>query len=161
LADRERGNNQIRRRKKANNDHVGTVSYRLDIQYRYEVANQSHVGSRVNYTGESYDLKADAELVARRYPVNSKVDVYYNPGNVTESVLEPGTSASNYWFLLIVPPIMFLMGIFCCYCAWRGTQQYRAGERGLRKKKKVREDGDKTETEQESRPRKKPRRGEL
>jgi hypothetical protein len=66
-----------------------TVSYRIDIQYKYDVSDCNYVGNRFSYSGNDYDLDTSEKMLTE-YAVGTLIPVYYNPSNPVESVLKPG-----------------------------------------------------------------------
>ena len=50
------------------------------------------------------------QTLVDRYPDNSKTDVYYNPADPSESVLEPGSS-SGLTFLYVIGAAFLLFGL--------------------------------------------------
>lgn len=96
-----------------NRDEDGT-SYDAEIRYEYVVNDQQYNGDMVNF-GEYSGSHAHAEGIVNRYPVGQTVQVYYNPAEVTEAVLEPGVSTSSYLVLgigLIFALVPFIFGPF-------------------------------------------------
>jgi hypothetical protein len=92
------------------------VSYRPDLQYSYEVAGKWYVGYRIGIDTVWFRTKQEADDVVGRYAANRDFDVYYDPENAKNSVLEPGVSSRSYWKLAI-PPAMLLIGIAVCWGA--------------------------------------------
>ena len=57
----------------------------------------SYSGDRIEYGTLGKDNPAHAERIVDNYPKGKNVRVYYMPGQVTESILEPGITLST-WF---------------------------------------------------------------
>ena len=72
-----------------------STSYRAIIKYEYTVAETKHVGDQISFGGSSTSMSAARE-VANRYPTGAEVDVYYDPEDQEEAVLEAGKSLSTY-----------------------------------------------------------------
>ena len=66
-----------------------TVSYRIDIVYKYDVSDCNYFGSRISYSVNGYDLDRSEKMLTE-YAVGTLIPVYFNPSNPVESVLEPG-----------------------------------------------------------------------
>lgn len=87
-----------------------TSTYKPDIAYRYKVHDRSYSSSRIALM----DLASSpryAQNIVDRYPDNSSVQVYYNPANPAEAVLEPGES-SGLSVLYIAGWLFAVAGIF-------------------------------------------------
>lgn len=59
------------------------------VRYRYRVGGQDFDGDRIAIGGQALTTRVLAGRLAGRYPVGAHVDVYVDPGNPSESVLEP------------------------------------------------------------------------
>ena len=68
------------------------------------VNDQRYTGTRISLTDYSSN-QSYAEGLAAKYPVEQRVDVYYDPANPTKSVLETGANWVQY----------VLMGMGCCF----------------------------------------------
>ena len=79
-------------------------TYRADVQYCYEVEGKEYTSNRVFFGDMLFG--SSKSLVDKRlsqYPVSKKVDVYFDPENHAESVLETGN----------IPSIVRNIGIGC------------------------------------------------
>ncbi|MCI5207547.1 MAG: DUF3592 domain-containing protein, partial [Candidatus Electrothrix sp. ATG2] len=56
---------------------------------------------------------AAAEKIVRQYPKGGEVEIYYNPGDPEESVLQPG-----YFGGLLFFPIMGVMAMLAGVFSW-------------------------------------------
>ena len=104
----------VRRESSVDADGDTSYSYYPDVQYRFRAAGQEFVGDKITFgmrTG--YGRSSKAQEIANRYPVGSRVQVYYNPQKPSEAVLD--RSAKNSVVLLIVGGVMVLLG-FCAGC---------------------------------------------
>ncbi len=64
--------------------------FKPDIVYRYRVNGVELLGSRLHFAGRLYSGSPGyARRVVERYPLGSRVAVYYNPANAAEAVLQP------------------------------------------------------------------------
>lgn len=67
-------------------------TFKADIVYRYKVNGRSYSSSRMALL-DLASTAGRAQTLVDRYPDQSKIDVYYNPADPADSVLEPGSSA--------------------------------------------------------------------
>jgi len=74
------------------------ASYSADILYEYHLDGAKLNGSRVSFGELSSGDASDASRVLSRYPEGTKVQVYYNPDDPFDAVLEPGMN-KGVWFL--------------------------------------------------------------
>jgi hypothetical protein len=72
------------------------------IVYSYAIRGSEFTSDKIGLTDfAQYKKKEDAARVAGAYPVNSKVTVYYNPGNAEEALLEPGIKGEHIFMSLM------------------------------------------------------------
>lgn len=91
---------------------TGSAStYKADIVYRYKVHGRSYSSSKIAFLDLATSSTNRAQNLVDRYPDNSTVQVYYNPANPAESVLEPG-DASGITFLYLVGSLFAAGGLF-------------------------------------------------
>jgi len=69
-----------------------TSTYKADIAYRYKVQGKSYSSSRIALLDLASSSR-NAQTVVDRYPDNASVQVYYNPADPSDAVLEPGESS--------------------------------------------------------------------
>lgn len=74
---------QVRRTNKSRSEYPVVV-------YQYEVNGQSYQGQRVKASDKfmSIRLAGETQATVARYPIGSRVTVYYDPANPSESALE-------------------------------------------------------------------------
>jgi hypothetical protein len=72
------------------------------ITYSYRVMGKDYVGTRITRTNMSIGGSLYTPRVLERYPVDKRVDVFYNPDNPQEAVLEQGSPASGIFLLVAV-----------------------------------------------------------
>jgi len=72
-----------------------STSYRAVVRYEYTVGDKQHTSGRISFGGTSTSMGAAKELVGR-YPKGAEVDVYYDPDDPEQAVLESGKQASSY-----------------------------------------------------------------
>ena len=72
-----------------------STSFSPEVRYQYEVKGAVYTGTRIGFTGRSYNRPIRAQEVLAAYPVRSQVAVYFNPQKPGDSVLvrqAPGSS---------------------------------------------------------------------
>lgn len=79
-----------------------TTTYEALIRYQYNVAGQEHQGMRRTFSDVRTSSRSRTEKILERYPAGSSVTVYYDPGDPSASVLEPGVGLMSYILLLLV-----------------------------------------------------------
>jgi hypothetical protein len=77
-------------------DAEGGDSYSPEVAYTYAVSGRAFEGERIKFGENSYGSRSRAEAIAAGYPVGRQVEVYYEPANPSNAVLEPGLSAGSY-----------------------------------------------------------------
>lgn len=99
-------------------DQDGSVSYSAKVLYAYSVNGAEHTGSTVVFGDYGSSDPGHAGGIVGRYPLGSKVQVYYDPVNSNVSVLEPGAGWSS--FVGIIAGILFaIIGVFGFAVSWR------------------------------------------
>ena len=95
-------------------------TYYPSVSYEYRVGGQSFNGTRIGIGGAvGTARKADAEAVAKRYAVGSKVDVYYDPANPEYAVLVRGANIIMVWVIAGCGAIALIFGMALAI-AWSG-----------------------------------------
>lgn len=85
-----------------------TSRYVLHIVYTYTVDSTEYSSEKIGLTNYAqYKKKVDAESAIDKYPLNSKVTVYYNPDKVDEAILKPGIRGEHA-FMFFLGLIIFL-----------------------------------------------------
>ncbi len=75
----------------------GKTTYGFDVEYRYKVEGQELTCSNVFFGGNSSSSDSTAAYrVTRRYSKHTKVEVYYDPQQPANAVLEPGAHWQSY-----------------------------------------------------------------
>ena len=69
------------------------------VEFEYSVEGKSFRGDRIRFATSTYADYKSAEVVTKRYSVGRTVPVFYDPEDVSNSVLEPGKSGSR-WYLI-------------------------------------------------------------
>jgi len=90
---------------------VGTVNqYIATVEYNYNVRNNEYTGDKID-VGPVGSLPWLEEEKIKPYQVGARVQVYYNPQDHSEAILEPGVKSGTIWWL-VVPIIIIVAGIF-------------------------------------------------
>jgi hypothetical protein len=87
----------------------GKIQYVADVQYEYTVDDKKYQNDVVRVRGNSTDSKSTAEKIVSKYPVESKIDVYYDKSDSSDALLEPGADFVNY--IIMISPLFFA-GLF-------------------------------------------------
>jgi len=66
------------------------IMYAAEIRYTYQIDGQEMHGSQVTFGDISTSNQRNAERAVGQYKLGSAVQVYYNPDNPLEAVLQPG-----------------------------------------------------------------------
>ena len=102
-------------------DGEGGTTYCLYVSYQYTVNGKTYDGDRVSYSTEnscnSWSKNADDD-----YPEGKEITVYYDPGNPSESVLQPGLSGVDFFMCCFC--IFPLIGLFLLYASLSSTITY-------------------------------------
>lgn len=78
------------------------------IVYSYTIDTMDYSSEKIGLTNYAqYKRESDAKVEADKYPVNSKVTVYYNPSNAKEAILKPGIKGEHI-FMFSIGLIIFL-----------------------------------------------------
>jgi hypothetical protein len=98
----------------ANSEGDTMTAHRARIHYKYRVNDREYVGDKLNFGGESVhsSLRGRAESKTRAYPEGKAVQVYVNPQNPSEAVLEldaPGARMLN-----IIGIVLGVLGVLLC-----------------------------------------------
>ena len=89
----------------------GVSTFKADIAYRYKVNGANYSSSKVALLDLASSSSGRAQSIVQRYPDKSKVQVYYNPADPSEAILEPG-SVGGINFLYLVGGIFATAGVF-------------------------------------------------
>ncbi|BDX38198.1 hypothetical protein CYCD_15530 [Tenuifilaceae bacterium CYCD] len=66
------------------------------IVYTYTIDTLDYTSEKIGLTNYAqYKRESDAKVESDKYPVNSKVTVYYNPNNAEEAILKPGIKGEH------------------------------------------------------------------
>lgn len=77
------------------------ISYKPEICYSFLVGNKKYISNQIRSFINYYtSWSARAYKLTDKYPINSKITVYYNSVDPNESVLEPGIKVENIVFMM-------------------------------------------------------------
>ncbi len=107
--------------KQIGNDENDSTSYRADISYDYVVDDASYINGAIQFGQVSSSDPSVARAILKRYAVGQAVEVYYNPANPAQAVLEPGMRGAT-WFLPIFGSIFLLVGFVFTYLVWKARR---------------------------------------
>ena len=90
----------------------GGSSYSPGIKFQYSIQGQKYEGDIVAFGMKSVSAgRGFAERFVKKYPKGKDVRVFYNPSEVSKSVLEPGLSKRS--FILFAFGISFMLVGIC------------------------------------------------
>ncbi len=90
---------------------------KLGVKYEYQTQDRTHVGTTTAFFTLMYPETFD---FATSHPLNSYIEVYYNPLNPTESVLIPGPRKDKRYSDLILGILGVLTGMVVAIFGWTG-----------------------------------------
>ena len=88
-----------------------STSYSVTVKYSYTVEGRNYEGNTVGFGTMSHNERSDAQEELKSYPKGKTIDVYYDPENPSDSVLNKGV----FWPMYIV---IFLMVIILIGSIW-------------------------------------------
>jgi len=103
--------------KSTNSD--GDTMYSAEVVYQYEVNGQKLDSDNVFFGGDySSSSRSDASGTVNRYPVGKEVEVFYDPDEPSNSVLEPGAKWMSYMvygigMVFLVVGLLVVIGPLC------------------------------------------------
>lgn len=108
--------------------------YSAQVTYEYEVEGTTYTDDTVWFGGDySSSNRSDAQQTVSKYPAGQTVDVYYQPDDPANAVLEPGAKFTSYlvygigWMILLVG-ILILGGMLIGMVrATRGVGSQKSG----------------------------------
>lgn len=88
------------------------IDYKLRVGYSYRVGDEVYHGRRISFAlKDYYDDRAEAEYALTDYLDRDQVEVYYNPKNPRDAVLERGAGRGGSMGALIAGGLFFACGI--------------------------------------------------
>lgn len=101
------------------------TSYKAKIKYAYSVNGKEYTGDRLTY-GMEFSSHSIAKRTVAAHPAESQIDIYYNPSNPRDSLLEPGLNGVNLFaFIFMLPFNAIMLGIW--QLAWSFRRKLPAG----------------------------------
>jgi hypothetical protein len=96
----------------------GGTSYSAHIEYSYHVDGQVFTGDQIRFGIHSSGY-ASASSIVNAHPVGSEAQVYYNPADPHESLLEPGVKGTDLMgFIFMTPFNMVMLGLWLGIGGW-------------------------------------------
>lgn len=92
--------------------------YFADVTYSYRIRGTEFTGSRIRASDGEYSVRDGAVQAIGELQVGQQVNVYYNPADPRQSVLQAGAGFQEY-ALLLVPVAMFCVGLWSFRLLWR------------------------------------------
>lgn len=86
--------------------------YQARVSYRYSVGKRRYISTALNFDGGGYFSRSEAQRVVDRYPVGKQITVYYNPGDPTVAVLEPGGGGDSFTLSAGIGVLGLVMGLW-------------------------------------------------
>jgi hypothetical protein len=86
--------------------------YSADITYRYTVDGTNYTGRRLSFGEMISDNYEDAAAIVEKFPKGKDVEVYYDPQNPRDCVLEPGMKGKGIYVIQGAGVLFFLAGIY-------------------------------------------------
>ncbi len=98
------------------NDQDQTVSYNVDVTYTYKVEGRKFTNHQIKldfvHGTRTFVPKIFAMMKVEKYQEGNKINVFYDPRNPNESILERGISYFSFFLMLVVGIGLFLFGFF-------------------------------------------------
>ena len=85
--------------------------YYPSITYEYTHSGAKFTGTKFKSALLQYNWRGPSERVVQRFPKGAPIEVYVNPDDPSEAVLEPG-GTSGYSFFVVIACISILAGVF-------------------------------------------------
>jgi uncharacterized protein DUF3592 len=99
----------------SSSSHTHTTVYSPQVAYEYMVNGMRYQSNQIAVgAGYSTSIYSMMEAKVARYPVGAPVQVFYNPANPQEAVLEHGTAGGNLYLFLAIFIIVLVGSILAC-----------------------------------------------
>lgn len=85
------------------------ASLGIHLDYRFQVGGRNYAGNRIRFDETRYDTTKKAQTELAKYPVGMQVQVYYDPQNPANCVLQ--RSNRTGWGLLVIGAVITLAAI--------------------------------------------------
>lgn len=83
------------------------------VVYDYEVRGQRYQGNRIGFSEIGTGWAGPAQQKIASYPVGGAVQVYYNPQNPMEAVLERSAPGNPFLWMIVIILAASLIGTIC------------------------------------------------
>lgn len=95
-------------------DGYSSTTYTPQVEYQYQFGSNTYASQRISYgASRSYGSRRKAIQALQAYPVNGRVQAFYNPQKPDEAVLIRGTKGT---MLGIILGILFMLISICVAC---------------------------------------------
>ena len=98
---------------------VSIFKYRLNLQYRYEVAGTIFENDKIQILDDDYATKSAADSELQRYRGLPTLTVYYSESDPATSILEPKTPRHSGIFLLLAGGVAVILAGMTAFSWWR------------------------------------------
>lgn len=90
------------------------TSYQPKVEYGYTAAGKAYTGKRIAFGAAGSGNGAAEQKVVLKYAIGSAVEVFYNPDDPSDAVLERDAAASNkvFWILGVVFVVSGVVALF-------------------------------------------------
>ncbi len=116
---------KVRRHESTDSDGHTSVTWKLDILYRYEIGGVTYHSNRYGFVGGSSSGSYGKRDIARRYPPGSRIRVWVDPSDPTRAVIQRGYGAAH--LLGLVPLALLGLGIVLLRSGRRASRSTAAG----------------------------------
>ena len=97
-----------------------STTYSPYIAYRYEVNGEEYLGDRYSFMGGSSSGYEGKAAIVRQYPKGRTFNVYVNPADPAESVIN--RDASRSLFVGLIPLLFFAVGVIIIIAGFRARK---------------------------------------
>lgn len=104
-----------------------STTYSADISYDYVVDDVAYVNGNVHFGSMNSSDPSMARAILKRYPVEKRVTVYYNPTRPQQAVLEPGVRVMA-WILPAIGLLFATVGSGFTWVVLRALRPQNAGD---------------------------------
>lgn len=101
-------------------------TYEAKVKYSYEVRGHQYTSRRYAYAMPSSSDPSQAERIVADYPPGKTIDLWYDPQDPGESVLQLRTPILNYFMLLFMQPFIVIGLGLIAYTVWIPIAHARA-----------------------------------
>jgi hypothetical protein len=102
----------VEQRRSSSSEGGYSTSHYPQVIYEYTVNGQKYMGSKINFGMEvGYGWAGMAERIIAKYPVGGMVQVYYDPGDPIQAVLERSSGSSSKILIGVAVVILVILGV--------------------------------------------------